>query len=197
MVNIYTCTLTLPQLWVRSLVYAVLCLWTHMCEVWDACLCRCMRYCICVCKRERKQAILLRSNSLLCISDAPLSHDSHEVSAAAPAVSFGPAARPGPSHLSRVLSSLSEFSSLSSNYLKMQYTWSLWCCRDRHTVWAVVEKMEERDREGGNTRVDAADEKTITQLYHKLVLGSWSCSQSQIHSISDMFVLLYPDCYCR
>lgn len=98
---------------------------------------------------------------------------------------------------SHVLSSLSEFSSLSSNYLKIQYTWCLWCCRDRHTVWAVVEKMEERDREGGNTRVDAADEKTITQLYHKLVLGSWSCSQSQIHSISDMFVLLYPDCYCR
>lgn len=160
-----------------------------------ACLCRCIRYCICVCKRERKQAILLRSISLLCISDAPLSHDSHEVSAAAPAVSFGPAAWPGPT--SHVLSSLSEFSSLSSNYLKIQYTWSLWCCRDRHTVWAVVEKMEERDREGGNTRVDAADEKTITQLYHKLVLGSWSCLQSQIHSISDMFVLLYPDCYCR
>jgi len=60
---------------------------------------------------EKQAILLLCSNSLLCISDAPLSHDSHEVSAAAPAVSFGPAVRPGPSYsTSRVFSSLSEFS---------------------------------------------------------------------------------------
>lgn len=132
-----------------------------------------MRYCLCVCKRERKQAILLRSNSLLlCISDAPLSHDSHEVSAAAPAVSFGPAARPEPSYLSRPqlsvriqlsLVKLTQNTEHMISVMQQGLTYSLSCGR---------EDGRERDREGGNTRVDAADEKTITQLYNKLVLGS-------------------------
>lgn len=123
-----------------------------MCEVWDAYLCRCMRYCISafvwVREKSSKKAVLLRSNTPLCISDAPLSHDSHELSAAALAVSFGPAARSDPL-TSNVLGSLSRAANPSSNHLKIQYTWSVWCCRDWHTVWAGVEKMEERKRERG------------------------------------------------
>lgn len=53
----------------------------------------------------KERAILLRSSSPLCISDAPLSHDSHELSAAeAAAVSFSVAARTRP----HALLSLSE-----------------------------------------------------------------------------------------
>lgn len=69
-------------------------------------LCTCMRFekhvYACVRRRERtkERLILLHSSAPLCINDAPLSHDSHELSAAAAAaaaaaeaVSFSPAAR--------------------------------------------------------------------------------------------------------
>lgn len=82
---------------------------------------------VCEGERERKKAILLRSSSPLCISDAPLSHDSHELSAAAAAaavVSFSVAAQTRPCYLTHALLSVRAMNT-SSNHLKMHYTLAL------------------------------------------------------------------------